>query len=350
MAVMLKEAEPSADAPAGPQDERPLAPPFDVVTYAGPVTMEGYERLSGLLEGHRASDRVLIVLETSGGDPHAAFRISRALGFHYEQVEALIPRCCKSAGTLIVLGASVLHMDDRGELGPLDMQVPRAHEFSNRGSALEFSGVLDVLLPYQLRTLEASMQELTAQGLSADLAAHAASLLVGHMFHPIVAQVEPHRLVEMTRAMAIAEAYGDRLALRGGNIDPKGVRVLARRYPSHGFAIDRKEARLLFRDVRVPEGAVATVARHCRDWSPSIAKGRKPTIEINPFSFTLEELTHGHDIIDSRFRTRQGTAGSSHSEDVSRPVRHGSEVGGGADGAGGQAGGSGLSGPWTGGY
>jgi len=332
MAVMLKEAEPSADAPAGPKDQRPLNPPFDVVTYAGPVTMEGYERLSSLLEGHRTSDRVLMVLETSGGDPHAAFRIARALGFHYEQVEALVPRCCKSAGTLIVLGASVLHMDDRGELGPLDMQVPRAHEFSNRGSALEFSGVLDVLLPYQLRTLEASMQELIAQGLSADVAANAASLLVGGMFHPIVAQVEPHRLVEMTRAMAIAEAYGDRLALRGGNIDRQGVRVLARRYPSHGFAIDRKEARLLFRDVRVPEGAVAAVARHCRDWPRSIAKGRKAAIEINPFSLTLEELAHGRDFIDSRLRSRQGTAGSSHSEDVSRPFRHGPEASGATDG------------------
>lgn len=350
MAVMLKEAEPSADAPAGPQDKRPLAPPFDVVTYAGPVTMEGYERLSGLLESGRASQQVLVVLETSGGDPHAAFRIARALGFHYQRVEVLVPRCCKSAGTLIVLGASVLHMDDRGELGPLDMQVPRAHEFSNRGSALEFSGVLDVLLPYQLRTLEASMQELTAQGLSADVAANAASLLVGRMFQPIVAQVEPHRLVEMTRAMAIAEAYGDRLASRGGNIDSRGVRVLARRYPSHGFAIDRKEARLLFRDVRMPEGMVAAVARRCRDWPSSMGRGRKAVIDINPFSFTLEELTHGLDVIDSRLRTRQGTAGSSHPEDVSRPVRHGPEAGCGTDGGGGQAGGDRPKGPRTSGH
>ncbi len=82
-----------------------LTAPFDVVAYAGPVTVDGYERLSDLLESQKRNRDALLILETAGGDPDAAFRIARALGFHYRRVHALIPRHCKSAGTLIALGA-----------------------------------------------------------------------------------------------------------------------------------------------------------------------------------------------------------------------------------------------------
>lgn len=155
MAVLLKEASPADEVPARPPKSDALAPPFDVVTYAGPITMEGYEQLSTLLEERRKNDEVLVVLETPGGDPHAAFRIARALGCHYERVEALVSRCCKSAGTLIVLGASVLHMDDRGELGPLDMQVRRVNDFARHGSALEVSDTMSMLWTHQLLSFAA---------------------------------------------------------------------------------------------------------------------------------------------------------------------------------------------------
>ena len=52
-------------------------------------------------------------------------------------MHALIPRYCKSAGTLIALGASALYMDDRSELGPLDMQVTRGDEIGAMRSGLE---------------------------------------------------------------------------------------------------------------------------------------------------------------------------------------------------------------------
>ncbi|WP_431048323.1 SDH family Clp fold serine proteinase [Roseateles sp. L2-2] len=292
MAVLLKEASPADEVPARPRKSEPLQPPFDVVTYAGPVTVEGYERLSTVLEQQRTNDQVLVVLETPGGDPHAAFRIARALGFHYQRVEALVPRYCKSAGTLIVLGASVLHMGDRGELGPIDMQIPRVGEFSIRGSGLEFGGVLDQLLPHQIQSFAIAVRAISAQGLSNEAAVNAASLMTARMFRPVLEKVDPRRLVEVTRAMAIAAAYGERLAQKGGNIDADGINELMRRYPSHAFAIDRKEARRLFFDVREPIGAVAEIATRLGHSMASLNTLAAPTVQLFRFPFIDKEDSH----------------------------------------------------------
>ena len=39
-----------------------------------------------------------------------------------------IPRRCKSAGTLLLIGATSLIISDRGELGPLDVQLSKPDE------------------------------------------------------------------------------------------------------------------------------------------------------------------------------------------------------------------------------
>lgn len=305
MAVLLKEASPADEAPASSLKSGPLAPPFDVVTYAGPITMEGYEQLSSLLEERRTNDEVLVVLETPGGDPHAAFRIARALGFHYDRVEALISRYCKSAGTLVVLGASVLHMDDRGELGPLDMQVRRVNEIARQGSALEVSDTMGMLWAHQLLSFADLMREMTEYGMSSDVAAMAAAGLVGDAFHPIAQQIDPVMLTAMSRATGIAVAYGERLALKGRNITMSGVSDLVHGYPSHAFVIDRKEAQLLFRDVRSPCGAVAQVAQWCRQQLDVWSQAGAPLVNIHSFPFIHTEKLHAP---DSSSHPNSGTA------------------------------------------
>jgi hypothetical protein len=85
MAVLWKEAARPERVADDAAEAEPLEAPFDVITYAGPITMAGYERLSELLETRKTHAKALVVLETPGGDPHAAFRIARAIGFHYEE-------------------------------------------------------------------------------------------------------------------------------------------------------------------------------------------------------------------------------------------------------------------------
>lgn len=263
--------------------------PFDVVGYAGPVTMVGYEQLCDLLETRKRSERVVIALETSGGDPHAAFRIARALGSHYDTVQALVPRFCKSAGTLIVLGAAVLHMDDKSELGPLDVQVQRVDELDGRSSGLEYLGALDLLGASQLAAFDAAVSDLVDRGLSTATSSRVVTALVNGLLWPIAAQVDPHRLVEMHRAMSIAQAYGERLAAQGGNLRPEALVDLIGAYPSHAFVIDRAEARNLFRDVRPAQGILKMISNQTRAWMPSALHGSSPVLSFQSFPPNLEE-------------------------------------------------------------
>lgn len=324
MAVLWKETAPpdsDGDAPTGTD---PFAAPFDVITYAGPITMAGYERLSHLLETGKTHERALLVLETPGGDPHAAFRIARAIGFHYGGFHVLVPRYCKSAGTLIVSGAAVLHMEDRAELGPLDMQVPRPDAINTHGSALEYSGVLASLRPHQLTAFVESLQDMADEGLIAESAFGAAAKLVGALFRPISEQIDPHRLVEMERAVAIAIAYGARLAATGKNIDLTGVTRLVTEYPSHSFVIDRREARRLFLDVRAPGGAVHSVARALPSWIRSAVTFDVPVVSLRPHPSNSNEVLHAQDSSEIRSHPAGKADGMrERDETLRRPVRGG---------------------------
>src|SRR5262245_43794482 len=84
------------------------------------------------------------------------------------------------------------------------------------------------------------------------LAAEMASTLVTGLYSQISAQVDPLRLGEMQRAMEIAMAYGQRLDAYDSNLKRNALQKLVSSYPSHGFVIDRKEARDLFHKVRAP--------------------------------------------------------------------------------------------------
>lgn len=270
-------------------DQEVLIAPFDVVAYAGPVTVDGYERLSDLLESQKRNRDVLLILETAGGDPDAAFRIARALGFHYQQVHALIPRYCKSAGTLIVLGASALYMDDRSELGPLDIQIARGDEIGATSSGLEQLTAANVLLMQYLDFFRVSMADLSHHGLSTKVASDIAAGLAAKLIRPMAEQVNPQRLAEMHRAMSIAHAYGERLAERGGNIDSEKLSTLVSNYPCHSFVIDRKEARALFRRVLSVGEPFQSIARRYGTWLATGVEGVSPVVSLQSFPFSLEE-------------------------------------------------------------
>ena len=62
---------------------------------------------------------VILLLVTEGGDPDAAFRISRCFQNMYEKFICIVPSYCKSAGTLMVIGAGELVMCNAGEARPL---------------------------------------------------------------------------------------------------------------------------------------------------------------------------------------------------------------------------------------
>ncbi len=227
---------------------------MDIVTYAGEINLAGYRSICEVLKS-RKSETALLVLCTPGGDPHAGFRIARALQHCYTSFDALIPGSCKSAGTLVVIGAKRLFLDDMSELGPLDVQVKKNDEVIGRNSGLDILQAVTYLQSQAMNAFRAYLLELTRDaGLSTKVASDIASKLTTGLYEPVFAQIDPMRLAEMQRAMEIAFAYGHRLDAKSGNLKANGLAQLATGYPSHGFVIDRKEARTLFNEVLPPEG------------------------------------------------------------------------------------------------
>src|SRR5262249_42747467 len=156
---------------------------------------------------------------------------------------------CKSAGTLMALGADELAFGAEGELGPLDIQLTKPDEIFVLGSGLDVLQAVSMISDTAYEKFEQSMIKLGARSggaISTKMAADVAGRLATRLFEPIAAQVDPLRLGEVQRAIRIATAYGERLSSKHDNVRPKALDQLIHGYPSHGFVIDMEEAQDLF--------------------------------------------------------------------------------------------------------
>ena len=243
----------------------------DVILFDGPVCygqeqilldailgVDPQKRRSVMRENEKAGANVLLVLMTPGGVPGVAYRIARLLQDKYERFEVFVPSWCKSAGTLIALGATEIIMSDLGELGPLDVQIiPKDATLEHVSSAVILS-TLEVLQKKCYETFRLYLHDLTsgsAGNVTLKTALEVATQFSAELYKPIFAQIEPGHIGDMHRNMNMTLEYGKRLAEIGENTkDVDGVvRHLVYGYPYHGFVIDRQEASRLFRAVSRPQ-------------------------------------------------------------------------------------------------
>ena len=91
---------------------------------------------------------VLLILATFGGDAHAAYRIARSFQKFHKTIQGpnnqptgnrftvFLPSVCKSAGTILTLGADAVILSDMAEMGPIDVQLRKPDEVGERTSGL----------------------------------------------------------------------------------------------------------------------------------------------------------------------------------------------------------------------
>jgi hypothetical protein len=227
----------------------------DVILYVGPIDMRGYSALTEALKNRSKQTNILLYLITSGGDPNAGYRIARAIGHHYgtDNFRVAVPVQCKSAGTLICVGANSIVIFDKGELGPLDVQIQKRDEIFEQSSGLDILRGMKYLRAEALETFREYLIDINAgSGLSSKTASEIASKLVIGLFGPMYAQIDPIRLGELNAALAIAEEYGTRLSDKSKSLKSGALNKLINSYPTHGFVIDRAEARNFFNKVDAP--------------------------------------------------------------------------------------------------
>lgn len=232
--------------------------PNDVFLYCGKISREGYNLLSSAIESRierkEKAEKACLILITPGGDPHAAFRIARTLRHHYSFLDILIPDLCKSAGTLICIAADRLIFGDRGEIGPLDVQIPKTDEFFESMSGLNLIQALNDLRDQMLESFRRSFLYIRLGArLRTKQAAESAAELAKEFISPIVAQIDPVTLGEHQRALQITRDYGERLNKMSRALESGALGMLVEGYSDHEFVIDRKEARKLFKCVQKPD-------------------------------------------------------------------------------------------------
>lgn len=205
-------------------------------------------------------DRVVAILTTEGGIADVAYRSARILQANYETVSVCIPGWCKSAGTLFAIGGHELLIGDRGEMGPLDVQIAVRDEIGDRNSGLILQAALETMREESFSLFEFHMMQIKARSgnlvtfrTAADLAAQLTIGLMG----PIFEQIDPIRLGDDARSQKIGYHYGMRLNLHSENLrNDEALQQLLYGYPSHSFVVDRTEAENLFRNVKPINGTL----------------------------------------------------------------------------------------------
>lgn len=228
----------------------------DYILYMADISRSGYDRITEIGKASNKKKACLILL-TPGGDPDAGYRIGRALQHYYDDgFSVLIPSYCKSAGTLICIGANELIVDDKGELGPLDIQLNKSSELGEKTSGLDLPQAFEALKTEAVKIFRETLIDVRMGGrVSTKLAAEVATNLTSNLLSPIYSQIDPIRMGEIQRANFIAYEYGKRLNEKYKILKSNALGKLLLSYSSHGFVIDRKELKELFCNVRKPNTA-----------------------------------------------------------------------------------------------
>jgi hypothetical protein len=225
----------------------------DILMFNAPIERPRDRRIIKLLGSRQCKPNFFMILVTNGGDPDAAYRIARSIQNHYATFTVCVSGACKSAGTLVLLGAQELAFSDHGEIGPLDIQMATKDDLWGQESGLTVMTALTALYENAQDAFDHFLISLTTRSggrITVRTASEVAAKLTQALYSGISEQIDPIHMGEVNRSMAIAKEYGKRLMVKSKNFDDDTLQALISGYPSHTFVIDREEAATKFKIVR----------------------------------------------------------------------------------------------------
>lgn len=240
----------------------------DIFLYSATIDHGGLGKLVGCFPTDRQNN-ALLILTTNGGLANSAYQIARFFQNHYKTFSVFIPAFCKSAGTMVALGAHRLIMGPFSELGPLDVQLYERDEIGARKSGLLSHSAFEALKREAFDLYEhvlLSIKQRSSDNISFSLASDVSSEIASRLLAPIYEQISPNVLGSDYRDLRVAIEYGRRLAAVSNNIETQAIVWLTEHYPSHDFIIDKNEAEQLFNVVDSPDGSLFELIRHLSDY------------------------------------------------------------------------------------
>lgn len=258
--------EPAPDAgdegaPATAQGEDATTPEadFDVLVIfqmgSGPeaslsrqLVQDVVHQLGGIGAAREPGSRIDVWLESPGGDAHAAYKLGLYLRARYESINFVVIDYAKSAATLLCLAGDRIYMAPAAELGPLDTQENREGEIRLR-SVLDTADSLERLFELTVtNSLAMGGLVLNMTGLTREKTIEHLLHFAGEFARPLLEQIDPIAVNAANTSLEVAAEYGSRLlSYRNGRDGLARARrqmeQLIRAYPTHGYVIDRDEAR-----------------------------------------------------------------------------------------------------------
>lgn len=229
--------------------------------------------------GDRQFQEVDLVIHSGGGDINVAYQMVELIRLHTDRLFACVPLYAKSAATLLCLGADEIFLDKTAQLGPLDTQVYEEKKGgkSDYTSALNPFKALEQAHSFSLDALDTSVRMIAgSSGLDLDeCIQHAITFVVGTT-GPLFSRLDPEKLGEYSRALAVGEEYGNRLLRRFTDWDDQKrsfvVDKLVHGYPSHDYVIDYHELEELGFKVQLFEGGERDAIQTALDAAVRIAE------------------------------------------------------------------------------
>jgi hypothetical protein len=190
------------------------------------------------------TDRIDILIFTTGGDTLAAFGLARLIRESAKWMGALVPEKCHSAGTLFALGANEIVMCPAGTLSPIDPAL-----------ITPLNPTADGPIPGQRQLVRVSVESVAGfkalveeWGIKEDGAVEA--------FKILAEKVHPLALGDIHRSRQQIETLAQKLLDEHRPDDeqvPRIIRTLTRDLGSHDYPISRREARGLLGTQVAPE-------------------------------------------------------------------------------------------------
>ena len=207
-------------------------------------------------------DTLELLIHSPGGSADGAYQVIRFFRRHCKKLNIIVPRLAKSAATLMCLGADAIYMGELAELGPIDVQIQNPLEKGSKSiSPLDEFKSAEFLRDYAVEIMDSfTLLIIRRCGMSVKEALHESLHFTTEIMRPLYEQLDPLEIGEYKRALAIGEEYGDRLLAMTKNPHRKAIsQALLSKYPSHGFVIDRAEARTLGLPVHALDSAQETL-------------------------------------------------------------------------------------------
>ena len=176
------------------------------------------------------TDKIDLLLESSGGDALVAWRVMSLIREQYKEVSALIPYEAFSAATLLSMGCNEIFLGKYGCLGPIDPQI----RIRKKDGTTDQFAYQDIVSYLGFVEKEAHLTEQS----------HTESA-----FKILCKQVEPSVLGHSRRASSLSVTMGEKLLqthmteaeekMKASSI----AKELNESFFSHGHALSRREAK-----------------------------------------------------------------------------------------------------------